>query len=97
MQFSVCIGLKVHVYASHVLSHGKDIDILLSCPSCTVQSVSVVGKTKRPLGVRNIARVGTLEIEDQTLPQREGPIDLLEGYTGRGSASQSPRFSVQGR
>lgn len=66
MQLSVCVRLKVHVHTSHILSHRKDIDVLLSGPSCAVQSVSVVGKTKGPLSVRNIARVGTLEIEHQT-------------------------------
>lgn len=60
MQFSVCVRLKVHIHTSHVLGYGENVNVLLSCPSCAVQSMSVVGETKGPLCVRNIAGVGAL-------------------------------------
>lgn len=60
MKFSVCIRLKVHIHTSHIFGHGENIDVLLSCPSCAVLSMSVVRKTKGPFSVRDIAGIGTL-------------------------------------
>jgi hypothetical protein len=62
VQLSVCIRLEVHINTSHILSNRQEVNILLSCPSSTILSVSVVRETQRPLSVRNIAGIGSLQM-----------------------------------
>lgn len=58
MQLAVRVGRQSHIHTRHGSRNGKLILVLVSSPPRTGKAVAVVGKTKGPFCVANVALVG---------------------------------------